>query len=122
MRWLIVIAFLSSPLHADERGAFFGTWGTPLQCDRAPIRPGGTMRAAPVRIGPEWLSQGTTWCRLRWFPIEQRDASLFTGAFAHCGEDAPRSYMLGMVLIGEEMSLRWDLFTSNGPLKRCPDP
>lgn len=107
---------------ADERAAFYGTWGAPQQCARAPIKPGGTVLAAPFEIDAEWLRHGQVWCRLRWFPIEPRADGAFTGAQAQCGEDSVRGYRLGMVLSGETLTLRWGFGRSNGPLARCPAP
>ncbi|MEL6980686.1 MAG: hypothetical protein AAGM38_18755 [Pseudomonadota bacterium] len=103
----------------DERAAFYGSWGTPAQCAGAPIKPGGAVRAAPFEIGAEWLQHGPLWCRLTWFPIERRENGFFSGAHAQCGEDAVRSYFLGMVLADDELTLRWSFGFSNGPLKRC---
>ncbi|MEO1491384.1 MAG: hypothetical protein AAFV19_04435 [Pseudomonadota bacterium] len=120
MRALLISLFLVAPALADERAVFYGTWGSPEQCRGAPIIEGGTARAAPFEIGPDWLSHGETWCRLNWFPIEARASGFFTGAFAQCGEDTIRSYMLAMDLSDGDLQLRWDFFTSNGPLARCP--
>lgn len=104
---------------ADQRAAIHGVWGTAEQCGRAPIKEDGTVLWEPFVIDEEWLRQGQLWCQLSWFPEERRQDRLFTGAFAKCGEDAVRSYLLGMVLEGGALTLRWDVFRSNGPLKRC---
>ncbi|MEM1420138.1 MAG: hypothetical protein AAF661_03225 [Pseudomonadota bacterium] len=116
---LLLFAILAPPASADERELFYGTWGTPAQCARAPIKPGGTVLAEPFEIGEEWLRHGQIWCRLRWFPVEPRASGFFTGANAQCGEDAVRGYFLGMVLEDGDLTLRWDFPLSNGPLSRC---
>ncbi|MEM8648745.1 MAG: hypothetical protein AAGF86_20715 [Pseudomonadota bacterium] len=129
MRYALLIALLAFPaaalsaataVAADEREVFYGTWGTPKQCARAPIKPGGTVLAEPFEIDAEWLRQGRFWCRLSWYPIEQREDGFFTGARAQCGEDSVRGYSLGMVLSGDKLTLRWDFPRSNGPLALCP--
>ena len=126
MRPAFLIALLAFPAaviagtaEEGERADFFGTWGTAQQCARAPIKPGGTVLAEPFEIRPGWLRQGRIWCRLRWFPIESRGDGLFTGANAQCGEDAVRGYFLRMELSGDDLTLRWGLQRSNGPLARC---
>lgn len=117
----LVIALLASPAVADERDAFYGTWGTAQQCARAPIKPGGTVLAEPFEIDAEWLKQGTLWCRLSWVPLQPREDGAFTGAQAQCGEDSLRGYFLRMELVGEALTLRWGLLTQTGPLERCPN-
>lgn len=121
MRYAFLIVLLAFPAAADERAVFYGTWGTAKQCSRAPVKPGGTVLAAPFEISPEWLRQGQIWCRLSWFPIEPRGDGFFSGARAQCGEDTVRDYMLGVELSGGELTLRWDFPLSSGPLARCPD-
>ena len=120
MHWLILIALIASPAAAADRQVFYGTWGTAKQCERAPIKPGGTRPSAPFQIGPEWLRHGQVWCRLNWFPVETRGKALFTGAQAQCGEDSVRGYRLRLNLLGDELTLRWSFLLSNGPLRRCP--
>ncbi|WP_299472439.1 hypothetical protein [uncultured Roseibium sp.] len=120
MRHLILIALLATPVHAGERDAFLGTWGTEAQCAGEPLKPGGTVLAAPYEIDRLWLKHGQLWCALRWGPVEATETGNFTVATAQCGEDAVRSYFLGMRRSGEEMTLRWDVFNQVGPLKRCP--
>lgn len=123
MRLAFLIVLMSVqvlPAAAGERDALFGTWGTQRQCDRVPIKPGGTVRAEPFAIGDKWLRQGQLWCRLDWGPVEARPDGLFAAAFAHCGEDGVRRYFLGLVLAGKDLTLRWDFPISNGPLQRCP--
>ena len=122
MRLPLVIAFIvliAAPVAADDRAAFYGTWGTAKQCTRAPIRPGGTVLAEPFEISSEWLRQGRFWCRLNWGPMEARENGFFTGAHAQCGEDTVRGYFVGMILSGDDLTLRWDFPLSNGPLRRC---
>ncbi|MEM9765011.1 MAG: hypothetical protein AAF968_21320 [Pseudomonadota bacterium] len=117
---LIVFVALSTAAFADEREAFYGTWGTVQQCAREPLGPGLTIPAEPFEIGAQWLKRGQIWCRLNWFPIENRDDEVFTGAFAQCGEDGVRDYLLRLNLSGDELTIRWDFLVSNGPLMLCP--
>lgn len=122
MRLALLIACLALPTvaAADAREVLYGTWGTPQQCAREPLGPGLTIRQEPFEIGAQWLKRGQIWCRLNWFPIEQRDDELFTGAFAQCGEDGVRDYFLRLNLAGDDLTIRWDFLVSNGPLARCP--
>ncbi len=115
-----MIALFAFPAVAEEREIFYGTWGTPKQCAREPIKAGGTVLAEPFEISSDWLKQGQLWCRLNWFPIEVRKDGLFSGAQAQCGEDSVRDYLLGMRLSNDKLTLRWGFPLSNGPLKRCP--
>ena len=118
---LITLPFLfASHAAADSRNALYGTWGTTKQCSRLPIKPGGTVLAEPFVIGPDSLKQGQFWCRLSWGPMDTREDGFFTAADARCGEDSARGYYLGMVLVGDELTLRWNFPVSNGPLRRCP--
>ena len=122
MRLLVLITFftlLAAPVAADERAVFYGTWGTAEQCSRAPIKPGGSVRAEPFVIDGEWLRQGWFWCSLAWGPMERRANGYFTGAHARCNEDDVRGYFLGLILSGDHLTLRWDFPHSNGPLVRC---
>lgn len=109
------------PASAEPRAVFYGTWGTEAQCAGAPIKPGGTVMAAPFEITAQWLRHGPLSCRLNWFPIETREDGVFSGAHALCGEDAVRSYFLGMRLLEGALTLRWDFPFANGPLARCPE-
>jgi len=118
LRAVLVIVF-TFPVAADERSAFFGAWGTPKQCARAAIKPGGTVLAQPFEIDSEWLRHGTTFCRLDWFSVDVRENEVFSGAHAQCGEDSVIDYMLGMRLTDDGLLLRWNFLTSNGPLLRC---
>lgn len=81
---------------------------------------GGTVMAEPFMINSGWLRHGQIWCRLDWGPLETRENDVVTGAQALCGEDAVRSYLLGLTLSDENLTLRWDFTLTNGPLKRCP--
>ncbi|MEM7429230.1 MAG: hypothetical protein AAF441_24360 [Pseudomonadota bacterium] len=120
MRLILLLCLFTLPAAADERKPFYGTWGTAKQCAGAPIKPGGTVRAEPFEIGPEWLRHGQIWCRLKWFPVQPRSEGLFTGAQAQCGEDAVSDYFLRMQLSGSDLTLRWGFLLQNGPLARCP--
>ena len=119
MRLAAFITLLALPAHADDRAAFYGTWGTPQQCERVPLKEGGTVLAAPFEIDDTFLKQGTIWCRLAWGPVESRGTETVTSAQAQCGEDNVRHYMLGLELADEALTLRWDFPLSNGPLARC---
>lgn len=120
MHFVILFAFLTSfPVAASEREEFFGTWGTARQCSGEPIKPGGTVLAAPFEITYGWIKHRQLWCRLSWYPVEQRENGIFTAADAICGEDTPRSYLLRMDRSGDQLTLRWSLTRSNGPLTRC---
>lgn len=123
MRYLICITLFcvtAVTAAAQERKAFYGSWGAEQQCARALFNPGGQVRAAPYEIGDQWLKHGRFWCRLNWFPVERREDGLFTAARVQCGEDALRDYLLGMSLSDGKLTLRWD-FQLVGPLARCPN-
>ena len=89
----------------DERKQFYASWGTPKQCARTPIKPGGTVLSQLYEISSKWLRQGSLWCSLNWGPLEFRKDSIFTAAHAQCGEDTLRSYFLGMELFGDKLRL-----------------
>lgn len=114
--------FAISAAQAAQQAPFLGTWGTEKQCNRAPIKPGGTLLAEPFEITAKWLKQRDLWCGLNWGPVDRRSNGFFTAAHARCGEDAVRDYFLRMELIEGEMTLHWDFPISNGPLKRCLKP
>ena len=121
MRYALLFILIAFPAAAaDDRATFYGTWGTAKQCARTPLKPGGTVLAAPFEINSQWLKHGNVWCRLNWFPIQPREDGAFTGARAQCGEDSIRDYFLRMERSGKELTLRWGLLLSNGPLVRCP--
>ena len=119
----LLVPSLAKPATAQE--AFFGTWGSPAQCAGTSIVPGGTVAAAPIRIGPAWLTQRNTWCQLHWFDPVARADGIFITANASCGEDAARGYLLEMDLTHaagpESLTLLWDRGVQNGPLWRCAD-
>ncbi|MEM6486900.1 MAG: hypothetical protein AAF677_01300 [Pseudomonadota bacterium] len=116
------VAALPAAAQSDERKRLYGTWGTDQQCAREPLAPDLTILAEPFEIGPQWLKRGQVWCALNWFPVEQRPDGIFTGAFARCGEDGVRDYVVGMRLTGDSLTLRWDFFSVvNGPLAQCPN-
>lgn len=112
---LLLVSSASSATHE----MFFGAWGTKAQCAREPIKPGGTVLSSPFELDKQWLKQGQQWCILNWGVVEKRANGFFTAANALCGEDAPQSYFLGLILEGEDLTLRWDFPRSNGPLQRC---
>jgi len=120
MRFLVLIILLAAPAQAADYEKFLGTWGTVAECARAPLKPGGTRLAEPVEISKLWLKQGQLWCALNWGPIEPREGGAFTAATAQCGEDSVRAYFLGLLLAGEDLTLRWDFTHLDGPLRRCP--
>ena len=123
MRPLILIALLMLPVSAtagDGHTVFYGTWGTAKQCNREPVKPGGSFLSEPYEIGDEWLRQGQLWCLLSWGPIEKRPDGYFSGAHARCGEDTVRQYFLGMKLSGDALTLRWGFPATSGPLRKCP--
>jgi hypothetical protein len=119
MKYVIVIGLLASPAFAEDRSVFYDTWGDDMQCAGAPLQPGGTVMAAPFELTPGWLVQRGLWCRLTWFPVEAGRDEVRSGAYAQCGEDSVRDYILGMRLEDDRLTLHWDFLTSNGPLRRC---
>lgn len=126
MRTLILTSLLIlAPLAAlseeavDKHDAFYGIWGTKKQCAREPFKKGGTVRAAPYVITPQWIKQGNLWCSLNWGAVENSPTGKQSAANAHCGEDSVRSYFLGFKLKEEKLTLRWDFLRANGPLERC---
>lgn len=119
MPYLLLSLFLASPALSATHEMFFGSWGTKAQCERTPIKAGGTVLSSPFEIDGQWLKQGQQWCTLNWGVIEKRDNGYFTAANALCGEDAPQSYFLGFILDDENLTIKWDFPRSNGPLRRC---
>lgn len=120
MRLALIFTLLAIPAFADNRAAFYGTWGTAKQCARAPIKDGGTVLSEPFVINEEWLIHGAIHCSLNWGPIDTLEHGLFTAATAKCGEDFARSYFLGMRLENDTLYILWDFHHKNGPLNRCP--
>jgi len=116
---LVCILCTTTPIVADDYDVFFGTWGTPEQCAGDPIKDGGTILATPFEIDRLFLKQGQLWCALKWGPVEKSERGRFTVAQAICGEDAVRSYLLGLRLEDDQLSLRWEIGRSNAALERC---
>jgi hypothetical protein len=119
MRSLLILLALSLPLSADPRAGLMGQWGTQAQCAGALLVPDGSVRASPFEIRQGWLQHGGLWCRLIWFPTQDRPDGLFASARALCGEDAVRGYRLDMALSAGTLTLIWDEALVNGPLVRC---
>ncbi len=122
--WLLGIAGLATATaNTRDLEVLFGTWGNDQQCAGEMIKEGGTLRAKPFILGPEWLKHGAAWCRLDWFPAQTQPSRIFVAARALCGEDAARPYGLAFlyeVQDGiEQMTLFWDEVLVNGPLPRC---
>jgi hypothetical protein len=115
----IFFLLLAFPAMSKTHEMFYGSWGTQAQCDKKPIKPGGTVLSTPFEIDKRWFKQGQQWCLLNWGVIEKRENGYFTAANALCGEDAPQSYFLGFELKNNELTLRWDFPRKNGPLMRC---
>ena len=124
MRFMVLLFLFSFPIHAEaeDRAAFYGSWGTGKQCAGKPIKPGGSVLARPYEITADWLKHGDQWCQLNWGPVEKRDGGTFSAAHAHCGEDSLRTYFLGLELTGEKLRLRWDFPQISAPLQRCQKP
>ena len=119
MRIALCLALLATSATADDRSAFYGSWGTAEQCSGTPIKPGGTVMATPIEIDDTFLRQGQIWCRLSWGSVEQRPAGPATTALAQCGEDNVRIYQIGLGSTGASLTIRWDFPLTNGPLGRC---
>lgn len=115
--WVCLICLLGGPVLADDRAPFLGVWGTAAQCAGEPILKGGSKRASPFEITPDWLRNGETWCALRWFPVQ---SDRYASTRALCGEDSAISYRLDMLRDGETLRLIWNEALVNGPLIRCP--
>lgn len=121
MRYVfLMIAFIfTTPAIADKRETLYGTWGTEKQCARAPVVPGSLVASEPFVINSQWLKRGVIWCKLSWFPVEDREDGFFTGANALCGEDTLQSYILSMTRAKDELTILWGLANKKGPLKLC---
>ena len=117
--YVVFSVLLAFSAQSATHEMFYGVWGTQAQCAREPIKPGGTVLSSPFEIDKQWLKQGQQWCILNWGVVEKRENGYFTAANALCGEDAPQSYFLGLILEGEDLTLRWDFPRSNGPLQCC---
>lgn len=121
MRHLFIIFFLifTTPALADKREALYGTWGTEKQCARAPVVPGSLVQSEPFEINSQWLKRGVIWCKLSWFPVEDRQNGFYTGANAICGEDTIQRYILNMDFSNDELTILWRFSNKYGPLKLC---
>ena len=116
---LFFAVILTTPAHADKREKLYGTWGTEKQCARAPVVPGSLVESEPFVINSEWVKRGVIWCKLSWFPVEDKQDGFFTGANALCGEDTIQNYILSMTLAKDELTILWGHSNKKGPLKLC---
>ncbi len=117
----LIAALLPLSAAAGETpDALRGAWGTPAQCSRALLAPGGTLHASPFRISASWLEHGGIGCLLTWFPAQRRENGLFAVANALCGEDSAQSWRIDFLLQGDQLHLIWNETLENGPLRRCP--
>jgi hypothetical protein len=117
--FLIIAVIFTTPAIADKRETLYGTWGTDKQCARAPVVPGSLVESEPFVINSQWLRRGVIWCKLSWFPVEDRENGFFTGANALCGEDTIQNYILSMTLANDELTILWGHSNKKGPLKLC---
>ena len=115
---LLNIVCLSS-LYASDLEQLLGVWGTEQQCARELLVPGGTKKAAPFEIQPDWLGNGDVWCRINWTAVKATENGVDAMAHGLCGEDNVRDYQIRVILSGEELQITWNFFHSNGPLFRC---
>jgi hypothetical protein len=121
---IICLVLMGLPLSgsAQDMARLAGEWGTEAQCAGALILPGGTRRAASVRISAGWLQQGETWCALNWYRPQAQQHGFYVAAEAVCGEDSQRAWHLGFAYRegnAEHLMLFWDEDLVNGPLNRC---
>lgn len=121
MRYIfpIIMLMFTTSAFADKRETLYGTWGTDKQCSGAPIVPGSLVQSEPFEINSQWLRRGVIWCKLSWFPVEDRQDGFFTGANAICGEDTVQKYILSMTLAKDELTILWGHSNKKGPLKLC---
>ena len=119
MRLLLALVFIAPPVIAQEIQPLVGLWGTEAQCTGALITPKGTKRATPFDVRPDWLGKGDVWCRLNWTTVQTTATDTVAIAQAVCGEDAVRDYRLTFRLVDDALTINWDLFFQNGPIKRC---
>ena len=116
---LLVCLLMTPPALSNDRDALYGQWGTLRQCSAELIVDDGSKKAAPFILSADWLSHGEVWCRLRW---QHSDSTVeFTEATARavCGEDSVRDYHVEMLLANDLLTLIWDRWLVNGPLRRC---
>lgn len=117
----VALVLCAAPLGAvAQEPALLGTWGTQAQCTRQTILPGGSVRAAPYEISEGWLRHGTFWCRLSWFPAQERPRGVYASVVALCGEDAVRTHTLAFVLEGGILRMAWNESLLSPPMQRCP--
>lgn len=116
---LVLLALPATAQTAPPAEAVLGVWGDAARCEGDLLIEGGTKRAAPFEIGPDWLRHGEVWCKLGWFPGSPRNDGIFVTAQALCGEDSVQPYRLDMDLSGSELTLIWDEALINGPFGRC---
>ena len=105
--------------NATEADPLHGSWGNEQQCAGALVTPKGTKHAAPFIISTDWLKHDEVWCRLTWLSNNASEDNVSASAFALCGEDTDREYQLKFELNFGELSIFWNLFHKNGPLRRC---
>ena len=105
--------------HANDQEPLYGKWGTEAQCAGELITPKGTKRASPFDIQSQWLRNGEVWCRMNWGVVDKTEDGLFTVAQGQCGEDSVRGYNINFRLVGDELTLVWNLWHKVGPLMRC---
>lgn len=116
---LSILLLAVSPVKADQHPDLFGSWGTEQQCIGELITPKGTKRAAPFIIDKDWLAHGEVWCRLNWLNITKTDDGVNAQAIGLCGEDTESDYRIRFILSNNELTLVWNLWHENGPLKQC---
>lgn len=117
----LILIFAADPAWTGEQDPFLGVWGTTKQCNRAPLKEGGSVLAEPFEIRPGWLRQGSLWCKLSWFPIQDHGSSVFASTRALCGEDSARVYRLDFSQNPKGLYLIWDEQLVNGPLIECSE-
>lgn len=128
--WLSLLCLIASGAIAwgteDRVALLTGRWGTDGQCRGDLLTPGGSVRAAPYVLSPEWLEHGGTWCRLTWHAPQRMPYGTYIPARGLCGEDAARVWDLAFVLddTGPADTLRvlWGDSLVTSPMQRCPDP
>jgi len=123
VRLALILSLMPAVAAANPLQALVGTWGDAAQCAREYIQEGGTVRAAPYEISAGWLRQGDFWCRLAWFPPQDRPGGLYAVAMAQCGEDAVRNWQIGFSLRtaegGDTLLILWGESLISAPLSRC---
>ena len=115
----IALVLFIAPAHANDKEPLYGKWGTEAQCAGELITPKGTKRASPFDFQSQWLRNGEVWCRMNWGVVDKTEGGLFTVAQGQCGEDSVRGYNINFRLVGDELTLVWNLWHKVGPLMRC---